>query len=439
LQMKHSGFGPLTAFRAIERDKVYAFVSRIASLANGGGRLTDGESIESAADAVFAMSANAEMYGLSGSCWQSWIATLLATTETPYALAHENGSYGGSTIDAMALKDAEILQGLYHIPMAALDSVISSRLFSSLQDYMPSDLPSRSYDRDAGKVIASLALSLCNAYDAASFARSISAFYRDKGFGDFALYSAFRWDERSDGLVPVTHVENVRFSDIIGCERQNAVLSENTAAFLEGRPANNVLLYGEGGTGKSSSVKALLNAFRGKGLRMIEVYKDKLGALEAIIERVKGRGFKFIIFMDDLSFEQFETDYKFLKAFIEGGLSERPRNVLIYATSNRRHLMRESWRDREDKDDDMHESETNQEKMSLVDRFGIMLRYSAPDQDAYIEITKKLAEKYGVRFTPEREREAVRWAMKHGGFSGRSARQYVEHAVGIAGLADSAL
>ena len=217
----------------------------------------------------------------------------------------------------------------------------------------------------------------------------------------------------------------------MGYEEQKKTVTDNTEAFLEGRPANNVLLYGEGGTGKSSTIKALLNEYAPRGLRMIEIYKHQIGDLEKLLEAIKERSYKFILFMDDLSFEQFEVEYKFLKAFIEGGLAKRPDNVLIYATSNRRHLMKESWADRADKDDDMHESETQQERMSLVDRFGLMVRYFSPEQEEYLNIVHTLAEEYGVKMPPdELDKGAVRWELKHGGYSGRSARQYIEYLAG---------
>src|SRR5699024_7009170 len=158
-------------------------------------------------------------------------------------------------------------------------------------------------------------------------------------------------------------------------------------AFVEGRNANNVLLYGDSGTGKSTSIKAIVNAFYDQGLRMIEIYKHQLRDLSALISLLKKRNYRFIIYMDDLSFEDFETEYKFLKAVIEGGVETRPDNILIYATSNRRHLIKETWSDRNDmSEDELHHSDTVQEKLSLVARFGLSICYERPNQKNYFNI-----------------------------------------------------
>ena len=156
-------------------------------------------------------------------------------------------------------------------------------------------------------------------------------------------------------LSPITHTSDVTLDELIGYELQKKQLVENTEAFVEGRRANNCLLFGDSGTGKSTCIKAILNQYYEKGLRLIEVYKHQFQDLSAIIETIKNRNYKFIIYMDDLSFEEFEIEYKYLKAVIEGGMEVRPDNVLIYATSNRRHLIRETWSDRSDmSNDELH-------------------------------------------------------------------------------------
>ncbi|MFW5677329.1 MAG: ATP-binding protein, partial [Acetivibrio ethanolgignens] len=221
---------------------------------------------------------------------------------------------------------------------------------------------------------------------------------------------------------------------LVGYELQKRKLIENTEAFVEGRSCNNVLLFGDSGTGKSTSIKAILNEYYDRGLRMIEIYKHQFQELSNVIAQVKNRNYRFIIYMDDLSFEEFEIEYKYLKAVIEGGLETKPDNVLIYATSNRRHLIRETWNDRSDvkHEDGMHQSDTMQEKLSLVNRFGISIHYSKPSQKEYFEIVKELAKKHPNITLSEEEltMEANKWELSNGGISGRTAQQFINYLAG---------
>ena len=224
--------------------------------------------------------------------------------------------------------------------------------------------------------------------------------------------------------------------DLIGYEEQKKKLIANTEAFVEGRKANNVLLFGDAGTGKSTSIKAILNQYYSRGLRMIEIYKHQFQDLNSVISQIKNRNYKFIIYMDDLSFEEFEIEYKYLKAVIEGGLETKPENVLIYATSNRRHLIRETWSDRSDmSQDELHRSDTMQEKLSLVARFGVTIGYYKPSQKEYFNIVTTLARKYPeITLTDDELRlEANKWELSHGGISGRTAEQFITYLLGNAG------
>lgn len=202
---------------------------------------------------------------------------------------------------------------------------------------------------------------------------------------------------------------------------------------MQGKKANNVLLFGDSGTGKSTSIKAIVNEFYPQGLRMIEIYKHQFQDLSAVIAQIKNRNYKFIIYMDDLSFEEFEIEYKFLKAVIEGGVETRPDNILIYATSNRRHLIKENWSDRDDvvNQNGMHRSDTMEEKLSLVNRFGVTINYSKPSQKEYFHIVTELAKKAGITMT-EKElcAEANKWELGHGGISGRTAQQFINYLLG---------
>ena len=264
-------------------------------------------------------------------------------------------------------------------------------------------------------------------------------YYRQYGYGVFAMNRAFRIRREEAGLefLPISNVDGVRLEDLLGYEGQKTELRRNTEAFLSGKHANNVLLYGDAGTGKSTSVKALINEYYDRGLRMIEIYKHQFGELSRILAEIKNRNYRFVIFIDDLSFEENEVEYKFLKAVIEGGVETRPENVLIYATSNRRHLIRENYGDKTEDGhlpeirQDMHTSDTVQEKLSLVYRFGVTIYFGTPDKRQFQGIVKTLARRYGVDM-PEEELlfEANRWELSHGGLSGRTAQQFIDYILG---------
>jgi hypothetical protein len=197
---------------------------------------------------------------------------------------------------------------------------------------------------------------------------------------------------------------------------------------IKGKAANNVLLFGDSGTGKSSSVKALMNKYADQKLRLIEITKYQMKYLPKILELLKNRGLYFIIFMDDLSFEDFETEYKYLKAVIEGGVEVKPQNVLFYATSNRRNLIKEKWSDRDEESGEIHLSDALQEKFSLVERFGITITYESPNQEEFLNIVEKLAKKHEINIEiTELRKQAKQWTMWQNGRSGRTAQQFINH------------
>lgn len=252
----------------------------------------------------------------------------------------------------------------------------------------------------------------------------------------FGLNKAFRIQSRADGkvdFVAINNMDTVMLDDLMGYEIQKKKLVDNTLAFVQGKKANNVLLFGDSGTGKSTSIKAIVNEFYDQGLRMIEIYKHQFKDLSSVIAQIKNRNYRFIIYMDDLSFEEFEVEYKFLKAVIEGGVETRPDNILIYATSNRRHLIKENWNDRNDMEHDngMHRSDTMEEKLSLVNRFGVTICYSKPSQKEYFHIVEGLARRSGIAMPEEKLRaEANKWELSHGGLSGRTAQQFINYLLG---------
>ena len=278
--------------------------------------------------------------------------------------------------------------------------------------------------------ICDLSVRLEQTENVSEFKDCVTEFYRDFGVGKLGLHKAFRVEhhENGAGIVPITNIAHVHLDDLVGYELAKKKLVENTEAFVEGRAANNCLLFGDAGTGKSSSIKAIINQYYDKGLRMIEIYKHQFGDLQSVIAQIKNRNYKFIIYMDDLSFE---IEYKYLKAVIEGGLEKKPQNVLIYATSNRRHLIRENFSDKEEVREDMHTSDTVQEKLSLVYRFGVSIYFGAPNKKEFQEIVKVLAEKHGINM-PQEELllEANKWELSNGGLSGRTAQQFIDHLLG---------
>ena len=267
----------------------------------------------------------------------------------------------------------------------------------------------------------------------------VAEFYRDYGVGMFGLNKAFRieTDEHCTSMSfrAITNMHKVTLDDLIGYESQKKALVENTEAFISGRGGNNLLLYGDSGTGKSTSIKAIVNQYYDRGLRMIEIYKHQFGCLSRIISEVKNRNYRFIIYMDDLSFEESEIEYKYLKAIIEGGVETKPDNVLIYATSNRRHLIKETWKDRSDmtQDGDLHRCETIEEKLSLVNRFGLSIGYFKPSRREFDDMVVALAARY-PEITMDKEQliaEAHKWEMLGGGISGRTAQQFIDHVRGL--------
>ena len=316
-----------------------------------------------------------------------------------------------------------------------VDRELQTDAFSLLQNYKNGGRTSKVFNKRVRDRINELTVSLEQSGDVTEYYRHVTQFYKANGVGKFGLHKAFRvvkQETEPPQIVPITSVEHIYLNDLVGYELQKKKLTDNTEAFVEGRKANNVLLFGDSGTGKSSSIKAILNEYYDKGLRMIEVYKHQFDCLSEIIETVKDRNYKFIIYMDDLSFEDFEIEYKYLKAIIEGGLGKKPDNVLIYATSNRRHLVREKFSDKEDRAEDLHTSDTVQEKLSLVARFGVSIYYIAPNKKEFQNIVRTLAERYHIHMPEEKLfLEANKWELSHGGLSGRTAQQFINYLLGF--------
>lgn len=370
-------------------------------------------------------------YGFQGNLYHCFLAFCLANHENAYSTSCEILGPAGGSLDALARHDFQIFKELFDYNIQELDRGEEAGCWSLIVDYRAAKENSRVFNKRIRDRIVELAVSLEKAKDVEEFQQNVTQFYKEFGVGKFGLNKAFRILEKDEQayIDPITSIEHIRLDDLVGYHRQKQKLVENTEAFVEGRDANNVLLYGDAGTGKSSSIKAILNQYYDRGLRIIEVYKHQFRALSDVLEQVKDRNYKFIIYMDDLSFEESELEYKYLKAIIEGGLGKKPKNVLIYATSNRRHLIRESFRDkRQLSDDEIHANDTVQEKLSLVARFGVTIYFGAPEPKEFKEIVKVLAKKGGVSL-PEEELlfRANQWELNHGGLSGRTAAQFITY------------
>ena len=258
----------------------------------------------------------------------------------------------------------------------------------------------------------------------------LAGYYRGEGYGFFAQSSAFSMQDDGSAL-PIVHPDTIRLHDLPGYERQKKQVLQNTRAFLDGKDANNILLYGDKGTGKSSTVKAVANEYADRGLKIIQMSPRHITCFPKLFEQTLRSPFRFIVFLDDLTFDREDDNFAALKAFIEGGLAGKPSNLVIYATSNRRHLIKENYSDKEGTRQDMHTSDTVQEKLSLVYRFGVSIYFGAPDKKEFQKIVSVLADRYGVKLSEEELlAEANKWELSHGGLSGRTAQQFIDYLLG---------
>lgn len=378
----------------------------------------------------------ATIYGFNENLWQNYLAYILASMENPFTITCEKIGARQGTVNRFAKADFKIFKDLFDYDFSGIEEELGINCFSIISDYKAIEKSNGRYNKSVSEKVRMLSANIASAKDEEEVFNIVTDFYKNYGVGKLGLNKAFRLSKENGKLelIPITNTVEVRLSNLVGYELQKKKLIDNTRAFVEGKKANNVLLFGDSGTGKSTSVKAILNEYYDKGLRMIEIYKHQFEDLSTVISIIKNRNYKFIIYMDDLSFEEFEIEYKYLKAVIEGGLENKPDNVLIYATSNRRHLIRETWKDRSDMetDGDIHRSDTMEEKLSLVERFGITINFSSPSHKEYLEIVKQLAIRQGIKFSSEEELfdQARKWELYHGGLSGRTAQQFINYLAG---------
>lgn len=394
----------------------------------------DKEALESLFyNCIHTLTEHAATHGFYGNIWHCYLADLLVNNENSYSKACEiRGNIEGS-INQLVLHDIKIFKELFSYDFSKLIAFFGMDEAFDVAAFEAGSQGGKVYNTRIRDRICELAVKLALDETAEEMKDTLTDFYKEYGVGRFGLHKAFRvvHDENGVQIVPILNIAHVYLNDLVGYEIPKKKLTDNTDAFVQGKKCNNCLLFGDAGTGKSSSIKAIANEYYDKGLRIIEVYKHQFQDLNDVIAQVKSRNYKFIIYMDDLSFEDFEIEYKYLKAVIEGGLEKKPSNVLIYATSNRRHLVREKFSDKEDRRDDLHSSDTVQEKLSLVSRFGVSIFFCAPSKKEFQVIVKTLAERYGVTMDEEvLLAEANKWELAHGGLSGRTAQQFIDYLLG---------
>lgn len=354
---------------------------------------------------------------MQGTYWQNYLCKLIAESENQFSMMAEQ-SLMDFKIKKLAEREFMVLKKLYHFDWNEISSNFQDKeTCVCSMNASPIVTPLRNKRRKIAKALQE--------EDDMRSVEILYDYYKKYGCGIYERYEAFVWD---DGLVGIKNYDQITFDQLVGYEKQKEQLIENTEFFLEGNKANNVLLYGDRGTGKSSSVKALLNQLKDQKLKIVSINKNHVKDLYKIMESVTNRGCKFIIFIDDLSFEENEVEYKYFKSVIEGGIEGLPSNVLIYVTSNRRNIIRETWKDRSSEVGDVHHNDGIQERMSLADRFGLTITFTSPDKFAYIEIVKELAKQEELNIEEELLiSEALTWELRHNGRSGRVAKQFIYH------------
>lgn len=424
----------LIIYKNLDEDEI---LKNIVSIVNCADQCTDNEKLADCRKKIYSSVHSlielAGKYGFEKNLWQNYLTLLMVNNENVFSKACEIRGIQNGTLLGFAMHDFLIFRELFALDFKCLNKIADRSVFEMILNYERVDDSGKAFNKRIRGCICELSENLANSKSIGEFAKYIIDFYRRFGVGKLGLHKAFRVAHDSEGvhIVPITNIAHVNLDDLVGYESAKKMLTENTEAFLNGKRANNCLLFGDAGTGKSSSIKAILNKYYEQGLRIIEVYKHQFQDLNDVIAQIKNRNYKFIIYMDDLSFEEFEVEYKYLKAVIEGGLERKPENVLIYATSNRRHLIKENFSDRDGWTDNVHKTDTVQEKLSLVARFGVTIYFGSPDKKQFQNIVKVLAERYGVSMPEDKLMlEANRWELNHGGLSGRTAQQFIDYLLG---------
>lgn len=375
----------------------------------------ENNSIANLSDIIYQLIELSLKEGLSGDLWHNYLKIKLTAAENIFSLkAEKNLITKKSSLYQIALNDMRIIKNLFSYSFQDFIQFLDESSLKNLKNFKITDSELNTYNLKKYQ-------KLCSGNSIEEDLDDLIKFYQNYGAGILNQSRAFYWQNKN--LKIVNNPDPITFDQLIAYQKEKKKLIENTESFLKDYQAHNVLLYGDSGTGKSSSVKALLNRYHQDGLRLIEINSSQIKELPDIMEYLNQRGLYYILFMDDLSFEEFETDYKYLKAVMEGGIESKPENVLFYATSNRRHLVREKWQDRES---EVHKNDILNEKLSLSERFGLTLMYNNPSQAEYLTIVEELAAQAGLKLKKESlSRKALQWSKWNNGRSGRSARQFI--------------
>ncbi|MGI5892325.1 MAG: ATP-binding protein [Bacillota bacterium] len=367
----------------------------------------------------------AQQRGLFDHLWHSYLIDTLLTDDNLFtsSLSFAQKSSIDSALWDLAAHEIEMLRKYFARPLPPTDLGLIENIVSN----MPAPLERTIYGSNYAAAIKDFH-SMFFLAPLAVVMDKLADFHYRWGYGDICRFSFFDWQK---GLKGIASADDITMSELIGYQHQKDTLMKNTEAFLADKPANNVLLYGQRGTGKSSMVKAIVNKYAAKGLRLVSLSRYSLEDLPEILLDLPRYKQKFIIFLDDLSFDNDEKDYKYIKTYIEGGAAVLPSNVLLYATSNRRHLVAESWHDRCENGEEIHIGDTVSEKLSLAERFGITIHFASPDQEQYLAIVEGIAQNEGLDIDREYlRREALKWERWQNSRSARTARQFINDLMG---------